>query len=576
MDASFEETDEVLAFFSELTGLPYPYPKYSQAAVANFPWGGMENISATTLTPLTFTDERGQRDGTSHALVAHEAAHQWFGDLLTCEDWSHVWLNEGFATYLTELYFEETRGADEFRARMRDAQDRYLAAAVGPARRATVSDVYREPEDLFDAVVYEGAASRLHLLRFVLGDEPFRAGVRRYLAQNAGRSVVTGDLIGAFEEETGEELDGFFDQWFFSRGHPEFEVEWSWDGRAGLVHLDVRQTQDTEDGTPAVFRTPVLVEVREDSGSALHRLEIDERAERFVLPAPSEPLYVRFDVNGWIPKTVTWKRSPGEWIAIAAADADVNGRRDAVRALGELAGAARDTRPAEHERCGAALAERLRGDGSEWVRAGAATAAGRAGGEETRARLEHAAQADPAARVRVAALEALRAWGADPGLAELGRRVFDQGYSWATMGAAAGLVCAADPRSAFDWIRARLPRSSPHDRLRAHLLEHLAGLPEAGVQAELLRWAQDATTDPTARAAAVRGLARPGRNLVAVVRALSGLLDERSFRLRQAVVLALAELGDPRARGALAEYYPRSASSSERRAIEAALTRAGG
>src|SRR5690606_18402515 len=121
------ETGAALEFLSELTGLRYPYPKYSQACVENFPFGGMENISASTLSTRTLRDERGLRDGDSTGLVLHEAAHQWFGDLMTCRDWSHIWLNEGFATYATLLYFEETRGRDDFRVRLRNAQDSYVA-----------------------------------------------------------------------------------------------------------------------------------------------------------------------------------------------------------------------------------------------------------------------------------------------------------------------------------------------------------------------------------------------------------------------------------------------------------------
>src|SRR6185436_17161819 len=112
---TFEETDEILDFFAGLTGRAYPFPKYSQAAVDNFPWGGMENVSATTLTPLVLADERARADQPPYLLIAHEAAHQWFGDLFTCADWSHLWLNEGFATYCALLYAERSRGTDEFR-----------------------------------------------------------------------------------------------------------------------------------------------------------------------------------------------------------------------------------------------------------------------------------------------------------------------------------------------------------------------------------------------------------------------------------------------------------------------------
>src|SRR6185436_19392910 len=106
-----------------------------QSCVANFPYGGMENISATTLTDTALVDERARNDSTQIGLVAHEAAHQWFGDLLTCRDWSHVWLNEGFATYLAALFTEHDRGTDEFRVQMHDRQQGYVEKDVGRSRR---------------------------------------------------------------------------------------------------------------------------------------------------------------------------------------------------------------------------------------------------------------------------------------------------------------------------------------------------------------------------------------------------------------------------------------------------------
>ncbi|MCC6408684.1 MAG: M1 family metallopeptidase, partial [Planctomycetes bacterium] len=203
-EKSFEETDEILTFLSDLTSFRYPYPKYAQTCVDDFRFGGMENISATTLTDDALRDELGLRDGEMTGLIAHEAAHQWFGDLLTCADWSHIWLNEGFATYMELLYVEATEGKDAFHERLRGTLEGYLGGDVGAKRRPTVWNVYREPMDLFfDGQTYPGGALRLHHLRFVLGDALFFKGLREYVWSNAGRSVVTEDFQRAMERASG-------------------------------------------------------------------------------------------------------------------------------------------------------------------------------------------------------------------------------------------------------------------------------------------------------------------------------------------------------------------------------------
>ncbi len=569
IERAFGETDEILTFLSGYTGIRYPYPKYSQAVVANFPWGGMENVSATTFSPLILTDARGEHDSSATEIVAHEAAHQWFGDLVTCDDWSHIWLNEGFATYLALLYFEESRGVDEFRARLRDAQEAYLAQDRGAARRPTVTNVWKEPEDLLDARAYQGAAARLHLLRFVLGDEVFRGGVRTYLAENSGSNVVTADLQRALEKVSGRDLDVFFEQWILGRGHPEFRVEWIWDEGSERVDLEVEQVQSSADGTPSVFRVPVDVEVRDERGTSLFRLEIDERRERFELPAPSRPLTVRFDKYGWIPKTVQGESGPAEWLVIADSDDDVNARREASAALGRLA--ADERRSAARSAYVLELQDLLANDPSPWVRADAAAALGFAGGPEIRAALVDAAVDDPEARVRVAALGALRVFGEDAELARLAGEVFDAGFSWETMGAATGLFVAADPARAFDWIVRRLYVDSPHDLLAARLLGHLGALRDTRAQDELWRWAADESLAPTARAVAVGALAAPAQERSELTRFLQGLLETEDFRLRLAAIEALGRLADVESARALSAYYPGARSAGERRAIETAL-----
>ncbi|MEM7309341.1 MAG: M1 family metallopeptidase [Planctomycetota bacterium] len=568
---TFRDTPDILAFLSEYTGLDYPYSKYSQACVDSFHWGGMENISATTLTPLSLTDERGRMDSDSVDLFVHEAAHQWFGDLITCNDWRHVWLNEGFATYFECLWVEETEGRDAMRALVRSYQESYLAHDVGQDRQPTVSALYREPGDLFDANIYEGGAVRLHLLRFLVGDEVFRQGVRDYVRAHADGNVETDDLQRVFERVSGRSLERFFDEWLLSPGFPEFDVRWDWDAERG-VELDVVQVQEPIDGTPRVFTTPVAVEVLGGDGPVVHRLTIDEREERFLLPCADEPLYVRFDAGGWIPKLVRWSRAPSEWMALAERSTDVTARFDAVRALGDIAESAADIRPERHAACVDVLVGRLRDDASPWVRRTAATALGAAGGDEARAQLMEAGAEDPEPSVREAALMALTFWGADSELALYAEGVYGDGFTYATMGAAGWLYSTADPGGAFDWLVAHLPAESPHDNLRERLLGVLTWVDDGRVRDELERWLADPDTAPSARAAAARGLAALGEKPIATARALAAQLDCTSYRLRTALVESLAELNNPESRRRLREHYELTQDGYQRRVIEAALT----
>jgi len=575
LEPSLAATGAALEFLERITAQPYPFSKYATCCVENFPFGGMENVSATTVGVGVLREARGLADGAAEGLVVHEAAHQWFGDLLTCADWSHVWLNEGFATYMTAMYFEETAGVDEFRVRMGDVIAKYLDGD-DEHPRALVHDVYRDPMDLFfSGHVYQGGASRLHLLRFVLGDAAFRRGIARYVGENAGRGVVTADLRSSMEAASGVDLERFFAQWIESPGHPEFEVRWRWDPERQRVLLDVHQTQRVGVGTPEVYELPVDVEVRGETGARVHRLQITRRHELFELPAVGEPRWVRFDKNGWIPARIERTKRLDEWLAICAEDDDVGGRRMAMTALLEAAVADKEARP----RVFAALVQRLAEDGEPRVRAEAARHLGRTGEEQAQSVLVTAVGEDVSFAVRVAALKALEGCGPDARLAELARTVYGSGSSWALMSAAAGLVVAADPAGARAWLQAELEAAGvpgghgqPHLLLLAQLARTGEGKLGAGSNSLVLalRHALDESSPEALRVVAVEQLGRaPGE--VRTGEALTFLLDSRVGRVRAAAVRALAQRGDEASLDALARYYPLCVTPRERRVIEGAF-----
>lgn len=240
-ERSFGATPEMVRVLSEFTGTPYPFARYGQIAVADFTMGGMENTTATTQTDLTLHDERAHLDYTSDWLVSHELAHQWFGDLLTTRDWSHAWLNEGFATYCECVWWEAKYGWDEYVYYVFEAVTSYLAEESGKYRRAIVENVYHDPSELFDRHLYKKGGAVLHMVRGTLGHVPFRAAIARYVRDNAGRSVETIDLVRAIEGATGRNLRGFFDRWVLAPGHPTVRYAYRYDPVASAAIVTISQ-----------------------------------------------------------------------------------------------------------------------------------------------------------------------------------------------------------------------------------------------------------------------------------------------------------------------------------------------
>ena len=258
LQRTLARTPDMLDFFSDLTGAKYPYARYAQTFVADFIFGGMENVTATTLTDTSLLDKRASVDADVDGLLAHELAHQWFGDLLTCRDWSHGWLNEGFATYFEALYTQHHKGIDEFRYELHQKTQIYLGEDAARYRRPIVNNVYHEPIDLFDRHLYEKGSLVLHMVRTVLGDELWRKAIRLYVDRHRSTNVTTPDFQRAIETATGRNIDWLFDEYVYRGGHPAFKLGFEWDDKAKQAKLSVAQTQDEKDAS--VFRLPVAVD----------------------------------------------------------------------------------------------------------------------------------------------------------------------------------------------------------------------------------------------------------------------------------------------------------------------------
>ena len=321
---SFRDTVNIMEFLEEEIGVPYPWDKYYNVCALDFMFGGMENTSLTTLTVNTLFADASENLHSSRSLDAHEMAHQWFGDLVTCRDWSHLWLNEGFATYYSLLYDKHLLGDDFFKHGLyRNAQ------GIFRNDKDTIPIVYKgyaNPMDQFSFRAYPKGGWVLHMLRSQLGETLYRQCVKTYLERHRFGTVVTQDLVEVFEELSGRSLSRFFDQWVYLSGYPELDIKYSWDELAGQVKLGVTQKQMTNEKRPLFhFSLPVKLVV----GDTVHleTIEISQAREDFYLNLDAAPDIVRFDPELTVLAKIHFKPSD------KMTEAQLNDTRDVIGRL---------------------------------------------------------------------------------------------------------------------------------------------------------------------------------------------------------------------------------------------------
>jgi aminopeptidase N len=304
---SFGNTARMLEYFTKLTGVEYPWDKYAQVCTEQF-GGGMENTSATTLGDNTLHDARAHLDTSSDSLVAHELAHQWFGDLVTCKDWAHLWLNEGFASFMSPIWFEFDLGTEEYDYSIFNAMNRGF---TGGKKRPVVDRHWENPRDMFDGRAYPKGASILHMLRRRVGTDMFWQSVNRYLNDNRHHPVETHDLRKAFERVTGRSLERFFYDWTERPGAPSLEVAFSWNEENKLGDFSVKQTQEAE-----AFHIPFEVEFHFEEGRPItFRREMTDKETRFYYPLPAHPTMVLVDPRDAVLKEIKEKKGRDLWAA---------------------------------------------------------------------------------------------------------------------------------------------------------------------------------------------------------------------------------------------------------------------
>lgn len=554
-ERAFGNTPRMIEAFEERIKTPYPYARYSQIAVSEFIFGGMENTSATTQTDRTLHDERAHLDFSSDPLVSHELAHQWFGDLLTCRDWSHAWLNEGFATYFECIWREDNLGYDEYLYDVFGCVARYLDEDGNRYRRPIVCNRYIDPIELFDRHLYEKGGAVLHMLRGELGDGRFWRSIAHYVAQNAGRNVETIDLIRAIEEATGRNMRGFFDQWVFRGGHPEIEVSVSWDADRKAATVTIDQKQKIDEENPAyrfdvnmAFCTTPPATISENFGAGpvqgerRIRVSVEREHETLTVPLDTEPKLVRFDPGAFLLGSVTYKFGTEFAAGVLSSDPDPVAR---IRAARELA---KDGSQRAREALAAAFErEPFWGVLGETAHALGATRAPWAKDILVGA----LAHAHPKVRRAVAdSLGNFRDEAVASALLPLAKN--DESY-FVRAAALTSLGKTRDDR-AFDVLQGAVQERTWNAVVAAGAARGLAELAQERVIDPLI----DATKlgrDEGLRRAAVPALARAGELVFdarpRIVDALAQLLDDPMFLVQLAAIDAAESLGDERLLGAL-------------------------
>jgi aminopeptidase N len=546
----FGETPKMMEVFEDLTGVKYPYLKYDQTTVEDFVAGGEENLNATTLATHYYPDAASEEDfATSYSLptqrpvdlVSHELAHQWFGDFVTCADWPHAWLNEGFASYFQELYLEKTRGVDEAIWHLDARSEDYFEEAEKEYRRPIVERVYVWPDDLFDSHLYPKGASMLHQLRFLVGDDAFFAGINRYLKAHALSVADTHDFRKAMEAASGMQLEEFFEQSFYKPGHPEFEVSYGWDDSEGLATIRVKQTQSTEDGTP-VYKLPCELVFYVDGRRISRRVSIEGADQTFSFSFPKKPSIVEFDPRRWLLRRTKFEKGVALLLGQLAGSEDAYSRAEAAKELGKL----------KAESAIEGLARAAAREQYWHVRACAYKALGEIGTDAALAALLRGGIPKDR-RVRRGMAAGLGGFK-DRRAVDLLLRLLEEDESPYVRCEAALSLAKADPGGAFPHLKRAMKVHTANETLAEACLAAMGKLKEAevpGLVAESMRYGR-----PTReRIGALKAIKERGKILDEELPALKeALLHDKEYRVRLYIVDGLVRaLQDPRLLGTLKE-----------------------
>ena len=286
----FGKTPEMIALFSRLTGVDYPWVKYAQIVGRDYVSGAMENTTATLHGEGAQQDARELKDFNRwEETIAHELFHQWFGDYVTAESWSNITLNESFATLGSQLWNEFHYGKDAGQEESYNSAQGYMRS--NSESKNLVRFNYNDKEDVFDAVSYNKGGAILQMLRHMLGDSAFFKGLNVYLTTNKFKSAEAQQLRLAMEEVSGKDLNPFFNQWYYGSGHPKLNITYGYNNAAKKATVIVEQTQTGD----KLFTMPVTIDVWTGNKPTAHNVTIKNKKDTFEFDAPTQPMLIDFD-----------------------------------------------------------------------------------------------------------------------------------------------------------------------------------------------------------------------------------------------------------------------------------------
>jgi aminopeptidase N len=307
----FGNTPEMMEFFSNKLGVDFVWEKYSQVVVHDYVSGAMENASATLHGEFLQRDDRAYLDETNEDIISHELFHQWFGDLVTCESWSNIPLNESFATYGEYLWNENKYGREAADYGLMNDLSQYLNQARGNNPDLVRYD-YDEREELFDGITYQKGGRILHMLRKFVGDDAFFKSLNLYLTTNKFKSVEIANLRLAFEEVTGRDLNWFFNQWFFNHGHPDLNINYSYDDISKTQFVIIEQKQDFE--KDSLFTLPLSIDIYTNGKAVRNNVWITHVKDTLTFKTDSKPDLVNVDAEKMLVCTKKDNHTTAEWI----------------------------------------------------------------------------------------------------------------------------------------------------------------------------------------------------------------------------------------------------------------------
>lgn len=320
---SFAKTPYMIDFFNKLYNYEYPWEKYDQV-ISTYMGGGAEATSATLLGEAAVTNPKASIDFSYEGVIAHEIAHQWWGDLVTCRSWEHTWMNESFATYSDYLYKRYAWGEDEADYDLFRKKNAYLREAHNSYMRPIVFNKYEDPGQNFDSHTYPKGANVLNMLRFVLGDDTFFRTLSAFLHRHEFQPVTTQDFMKCVKDISGMNMDWFFDQFLFHPGHPVFEITKNWNETTKILTLNIEQTQDKWENVP-IYKIPVDIGLYAANEKKIEKVWLEKKIESFEFRMETEPLLVRFDEGNHLLKEWTFSKTEEELLYQLKND-DVPGR----------------------------------------------------------------------------------------------------------------------------------------------------------------------------------------------------------------------------------------------------------